>query len=264
MKLPDLQGTFDQSDFFIYAACDSVYFADFGTAFVNSIKRNTDCNIHIHLFNPTPDQIEYCQRNGVGITWEYAHQNLFAAAAHRWMSVPIQEPDKSRYERTVNAMQKGHDASILERIQKTYYACARFIRLSQLCDHHRLLAVDVDAIVRTALPELDAKHDFYMHHIPGRRARFLAGGIWLNGTLACQQFLADYAGRLQQSFEQDYVYWGLDQDLLDPVVPRYNHGQLPMSYIDWNMRPDSHIWTAKGTRKELAVFVNEQKKYTAV
>lgn len=260
--MPALQGTFDQSDFFIYAACDSAYFADFGTAFVNSIKLNANCNIHIHLFNPTPDQINYCQRNGVGVTWEHAHQNLFVPAVARWRSAPDQEPEKSRYERTLNAMHKGNDVSILERMQKTYYACARFIRLSELCHGHRLLAVDIDAVVRTPLPELGNQHDFYMHHISGKRARFLAGGIWLNGTKACQEFLSEYATSLQGYFEQDYIYWGLDQDLLDPIVPKYNQGQLPISYIDWNMRADSHIWTAKGTRKELAVFVNEQKKYT--
>jgi hypothetical protein len=62
-------------------------------------------------------------------------------------------------------------------------------------------------------------------------------------------------------FERDYVYWGLDQDILDQIVPQYNHGQLPMSMIDWNMAPDSVVWTAKGTRKEDVKFLDEKKKY---
>jgi hypothetical protein len=45
--MPDLQGTFDQQDFFVYAACDHVYFRDFGPAFINSVRANTDYNIHI-------------------------------------------------------------------------------------------------------------------------------------------------------------------------------------------------------------------------
>jgi hypothetical protein len=34
-----------------------------------------------------------------------------------------------------------------------------------------------------------------------------------------------------------------------------------MSYIDWAMRAESPIWSAKGPRKELAVFKQEQQKY---
>jgi hypothetical protein len=263
MKLPPIQGTFDQQDFFIYAACDHGYFRDFGHSFVNSIKTNTSYGIHIHLFNPTADQIDHCQRNGVGVTWEHVHQPIFAPAAQRWNPPPFQEPEKSRYDRTINAMGKSNDRSVLERMQKTYYACARFIRLAELCGNKSLLAVDIDAVVRRPVSDLGKAHDFFIHYISGKKARYLAGGLWLNGTDQCADFLHEYAAQLTTYFENDYVYWGLDQDLLDPIVPKFNHGQLPMSYIDWNMHKDSYIWTAKGTRKELSVFVNEQKKYSS-
>lgn len=264
MQLPALQGTFDQQEFFIYAACDHDYFEQFGRPFINSIKFNTDCNIHVHLFNPSPAQIDFCQRNGVGVTWEHVHKTLFVKSAQRWSSVPIMgDPDRNRYDRTLNAMSKGGDASVIDRMQKTYYACARFIRLAQLRQQQSVLAADIDAIVRAAITSPGTAHDFYLHYISGRKARYLAGGLWLNSTEASQQFLKQYADQLSHWFEQDYVYWGLDQDLLDDLVPRFNHGQLPISYIDWNMNPNSVVWTAKGTRKELDVFVNERSKYTA-
>lgn len=262
MKLPPIQGTFDQQEFFIYAACDHAYFEDFGYSFIRSIRANTNHNIHVHVFNPTAEQIEYCQRNGIGITWEHAHQTLFTAATQRWNRTITQETERKQLERTMNAMNKGQDHSLNERIQKTYFACARFIRLAQLCAGHRLLAVDIDAVVRQDFPVLGSQHDFYIHHITGKRARYLAGGLWLNGTAQCQEFLGEYANQLIRHFEQDHVYWGLDQDVLDPIVPKFNHGQLPMQYIDWNMSPDSYIWTAKGLRKHLAAFVSEQQKYS--
>jgi hypothetical protein len=34
-----------------------------------------------------------------------------------------------------------------------------------------------------------------------------------------------------------------------------------MSYIDWAMRGESAIWSAKGKRKELEIFKEEQRKY---
>jgi hypothetical protein len=165
------------------------------------------------------------------------------------------------YDRTVNATIKGHDSDLQERIKKTYYACARFVRLAELFHLCPVLALDIDAVVRKPLSALPINHDFYLHHIDGRKARYLAGGLWINPGDFSRNFLKEYRDQLVTYLTNDYIYWGLDQDLLDPIVPRYNHGQLPISYIDWHMSPDSYIWTAKGTRKDLVAFVNEQQKY---
>jgi len=262
MITPPLQGTCTQKNLFIYAACDRGYFEEFGQEFVNSVQRNTNLGIHVHIFNPTDQQIEFCNGvSGLSFTYEHVPLELFQPMAKRWSVVPNQEPLKSQYDRTLNAMGKGRDANIVERMQKTYYACARFVRLAQLFDTTPALCVDIDAVVRKHIPVPGNNCDFYIHRITGRRARFLAGGLYLNPTVATQQFLQEYATQLTHYIEQDYLYWGLDQDLLDPIVPKYNHGQLPIEYIDWDMRPSSYIWTAKGTRKELEIFVNEKKKY---
>ena len=66
---------------------------------------------------------------------------------------------------------------------------------------------------------------------------------------------------MRASIEQDDLYWFLDQFILDQLVLKYHKGLLPMSYIDWAMRDDSAIWSAKGKRKELEIFKQEQKKY---
>jgi hypothetical protein len=263
MNLPPLLGTCTQQQLFIYAACDQKYFDEFGQEFVRSIQKNTDMGIHIHVFNPTDQQIEFCNNStGVSLTYEYVPAELFHCSADQWATVPDSEPSKSQYDRTLNAMGKGRDANILERMQKTYYACARFIRLAELFQTTPALCIDVDAVVRKFIPALGPEHDFYIHRITGRKARFLAGGLYLNPTDSTRRFLQEYASQLNSYISQDYIYWGLDQDLLDPIVPKYNHGQLPNSYIDWDMRDSSFIWTAKGTRKELETFVNEKKKYS--
>jgi len=262
MKLPPLQGICDQKHFFIYAACDQTYFDEFAPAFVNSIRANTHINIHIHIFNPRPDQLNFCQQHKVSVTWEYVPLDLFVTATARWQQVPKNEPELSRYNRTLTAMSKGSDIEIIQRLQKTYFACARFIRLAELYQQVPVLAIDIDAVIRQPIPELSAKQDFYIHHVAGRRARYLAGGLWLNSCKSCQEFLTVYSQELQSWFERDHVYWGLDQDLLDTVVPQFRHGQLPMEYIDWNMQDHSYIWTAKGTRKNSHMFIQAQKQYT--
>jgi len=264
MIIPPLQGSCTQQTFFIYAACDQKYFNEFGYEFIHSIKQNTDLGVHMHVFNPTTEQIDFCNTiSRVSMTYEDVPLDLFRPAALKWATVPVAEPLKSQYDRTLNAMGKGRDANVLERMQKTYYACARFVRLAHLFQSTPALCADVDAVVRKSIPMLETTRDFYIHRITGKKARFLAGGLFPNPTDQTRKFLQEYADQLTSYIEQDYVYWGLDQDLLDPIVPKYNFGQLPIGYIDWDMRDSSYIWTAKGTRKELATFINEKKKYSS-
>jgi hypothetical protein len=162
--------------------------------------------------------------------------------------------------RTQVAMTKGNDVSVQQRMAKTYYACARFIRLAQVHQSCPVaFACDIDAVVRKPVPRLGTDRDFYIHQIFGAKARFLAGGLYLNPDAG--KFVQAYANVLRATIEKDILYWSVDQDVLDPLVPRFRYGQLPETLIDWNMRRDSVIWTAKGARKNNTSFVNEQRQY---
>ena len=260
MMIPELHGKLTAKDFFIYAACDQTYFDQFAKSLINSIKTNSTDSIHLHIFNPRDDQLEFCNNSKVSVSYEYVDENFFKSCADKWNNSNLTPLQLEQKRRTTTAMTKGNDKSLLERMQKTYYACARFIRLSQLVEDHTFLAIDVDAIVRKTLTPLSG-NDLFLHRVPGAKARFLAGGIY--GTQGARQFLHQYSDSILDYLSADYLYWGLDQDILEVIVPNYSWSQLPYSYIDWEMKSDSHVWTAKGTRKDLAVFVNEQKKYNS-
>ena len=256
MQIPELQGHFVPNDFVVYTACDADYFDQFAQVFCISAKTVANVPLHLHLFNPRPDQIDWCHTNGIGITWETVNAAMFARAATNLMNT-AGEPLR----RTQVAVAKGNDLSIDHRMAKTYYACARFVRLAELHNHTpTVFACDVDAVVRAAIPRLGLDCDFYIHQIFGSKARFLAGGLYLNS--GATDFVQAYAQVLQEKFAKDILYWSLDQDVLNPLVPRYNYGQLPETMIDWNMRPDSVIWTAKGARKNNQQFIDEQQQYS--
>jgi hypothetical protein len=265
MILPPLLGILDQPNFFIYSACDQTYFDEFGPALINSSLQNTQFGIHLHLYNPTQEQIRYCRSiDRVSITYEHAPIDMFAEAAKQWSTVSGDPELADRRRRIITAMGKGGDASIQQRIQRTYFASARFIRLQQLIrPNTRLLAIDSDAVVRRALPELDNSRDFFIHYISSKRSRYLAGGLYLTGNPNGYSFLKEYSDILKINIESDNLYWGIDQDVLTDLVPKYHWSNLPVEYIDWNMQEQSFIWTAKGTRKELEIFVNEKQKYTS-
>lgn len=260
MRMPQLNGNLCHSNFFIFAACDEHYFDDFAPGLVNSIKANTAHRIHLHIFNPRADQLDFCHKNDVSVSYEHVSLNLFAPAADKWLNEHTEETLKNQRLRTLTAMSKGNDYNIQDRMRKTYYACARFIRLQELVSDQSFFAIDVDALVRKSIT-ISSDRDLTIHFVPGKKSRFLAGGI--HGSEKTLPFLKEYSARLNDFIEQDYIYWGLDQDLLDEIVPKYNWCQLPETYIDWNMRVDSAVWTAKGTRKNLQVFLTEKKKYTS-
>ena len=264
MILPPLQGNLNQPGFFIYAAGDSDYFQEFGPSLISSIQQNTTVGLHLHLYNPTSEQIKYCRsQERVSVTFESAPLALFESATQPWLADSADLVQQDRRRRMLTAMSKGQDPSIQHRLQRTYFACARFIRLQQLIrPTTSVMAIDIDAVVRKNLPSLSNATDFYIHHISGRKARYLAGGIYLTGTNGGYEFLNEYAKVLQQHINQDSWYWGIDQDVLDAIVPQRRWGQLPFEFIDWEMLDSSYIWTAKGTRKDLDVFKNEQKRYT--
>jgi hypothetical protein len=252
MDLPSVSGQHPATDFYIYSACDSLYFDQFAVPFFRSAQQNADLPVHLHIFNPRQDQLETCARNGVSVTWEDVSADQFTAAASK-LSNTGGEPLR----RTQVAMHKGGDADITERVIKTYYACARFVRLNEMFDGP-VFACDIDAVIRKPIPSLKDQ-DFYIHQIFGDKARFLAGGLYLNNN----QFLSEYAQELKHNVNNDWLYWSIDQDVMDPLVPKHQHGQLPAELIDWNMNSNSVVWTAKGTRKDLEVFKLEQLKYTA-
>ena len=259
MIIPSAQGKICQKDFFIYSAADENYFDEFVPALVRSIKHNTIYPLHLHLYNPRPDQLEFCRSYDISWTAEYVSLDQFTNSANRFEGECLDEPLKTQKLRIMTAMAKGNDTSLQERLKKTYFACARFIRLRDFVKpHQKFLAIDVDAVVRSNFPLLEDK-DFYIHYISGKKARYLAGGIFYTGKNF--NFFQQYSNLLETYIRQDKLHWGLDQDVLDSLVPNYNWGQLPIRYIDWEMDLSSYIWTAKGQRKELDIFLNEKSKY---
>jgi hypothetical protein len=261
MILPTLFGNLDQDRFFVYAAADSVYFDLHARPLINSIIANAPGHgIHIHIYDPRPDQIAFCRAiPSVTCTYEILDDLAFQQAADYWLTrcTFINERQQQMHKK---GQKLGRDA-LLKLLRQTYYACGRFVRLAELLrPGQRCLSIDVDGLVRKPFVDQLGAQDFYLYEKP-KDGTHLAGAILFNGTAGAHSFLQEYAKQLRSSIGQDDLYWFLDQVVLDQLVPQYHKGLLPMSYIDWAMRDDSAIWSAKGPRKELAVFKQEQQKY---
>lgn len=269
MIIPELQGNLKQDSFFIYAAADRGYFDQFGRALINSIVKNTqNTGIHLHLYNPAAEQIEFClNKPRVSVSWETFTANDLKTAVDYWSRTDLPEPDASRRTKMLCMKQFADSDDVSRWIHKTYYACMRFVRLAELVtDPCRFLAIDVDGIVRKNFVQKfadDSNYDFYLYQKTkrGQPSGHLAGSILYTEKPAALEFIKAMGTKIRKEIEQDNTYWFLDQHVLDSVQGHYRRGLLPIDYIDWHMKPESSIWTAKGKRKELEVFKNELRKY---
>lgn len=272
MIIPALQGCLNQPDFFIYVAADSQYFDRFGKALINSVIRNTAYGIHVHIYDPTDKQLRFCEKNQVSVSWEVLSASQFDKAEEFWSQPNLPEPYASRRNKMLGLKQFSDNENLKLWLKKTYYACMRFVRLAELLDKpQRLLEIDIDGIVRKSFPIKleDRECDIYLYEKSKidkttNQPMFtghLAGSILFTENQDSLRFIHELADNIRLEIEADNVYWFLDQNCLDDVVPKYRKGILPSSYIDWRMLPDSCIWTAKGKRKDLAVFKNELAKY---
>ena len=274
MILPKIQGSLDQKGFFIYAAADSIYFEQYGIPLINSTLRNTKFGIHLHIYNPTDKQIKFLEKTDrVSYTYEIFDKNLFKEAIDFWNKPDLIEPFLSRRKRTIGLKQYSDSADITAWIFKTYYACMRFVRLAEIIrEPRRFLEIDVDGVVRknfqVDFPD-DEKRDFYLYEKEKKDPKtgqmnkngHLAGAILYTDKVGSLNFIRDLAERIKIQIENNNIYWFLDQECLDSAIPSYKKGILPITYIDWQMRPESAIWNAKGKRKHLPIFMSEIKKY---
>jgi hypothetical protein len=99
MIIPPSKGTCTQIGPFVYAACDSEYFDEFGREFVNSIQQHTAFGIHIHVFNPTQAQLDFCQSRAVSVTHESVPFDWFS-------TISTDQLTPKQLERTHTAMKK--------------------------------------------------------------------------------------------------------------------------------------------------------------
>lgn len=198
-RMPDAAPARGDADIVLFASCDAKYFERFGAAFARSIWRNAGlrCWIHIHVVNPTAS-CEALMRSladepGAGVIFYSTEQ--------------------------IDAAPFGDEA-------RTYYACARFLRLPDMITRYRrpLLVLDIDTIVLRDLSEflmpLDG-HDLAL--LGGEDKRFeiwntyWAGVLYVAPTDPAGRF-ADLVRRYILHFlEPGKARWFLDQIALYAV-----------------------------------------------
>ena len=196
-------------NFFFFAA-DNVYFDLYGKALALSLLKHAKwANIHVHFYNQTSEQAEWCKRKGITFTNDIL--------------------DRSHPE------------------FRTLCACIRFARIPEIFeDTARILSFDCDVIANNTIPIEKFIEDTNFSKVTLKKGnRALASTV----TFGNDSFRHEFRQRLLHHFSIDNIYWFLDQDLLDELIKENRLSTMFLEWTGTKMTPSQMIWTAKGERK---------------
>jgi len=218
MILPSLNIPSQLTGNFFYFAADSKYFDLYGKALALSLLQHAPwANVHVHLYNPSIAQLNWCNQKNVSYTDEL---------------IDINDTEFN-----------------------TLCACIRFIRIPEIFDSSaKIISFDCDVIANTTIPLTKFLEATNTSKITIRKGgKSLASAI----SFGADDFRNTYSTRLHESFKQGNIYWFLDQDILDSMLIEKSIPQLSSEWTGTKMTPDRMIWTAKGSRKhENEQYVN--------
>jgi hypothetical protein len=224
----------------VFCGCDDGYYRKFAPSFLLSAENlGEPLHIHLHLCGPSQETLDHIDR----MRRSLAHVRLsftWEDDSYRKLSLP----------------------------KPIYFSAARFLVL-----HHLLLAcrapilcVDIDGIIHRPLGnvfKMIERADVTLHFRLGERRvwrRVMAGAVGISHTKEALGFCEKLAAGIWKALhmrptdhiDQPVIYYLYAiRRLLKPRI-RWQH--MPIDLVDVEFGEDSVIWSAKGARKEDAVF----------
>jgi len=223
MILPKIQGNLNISKNSFFIGSDSIYMELYTKFLALSLKKYAPwANIHLHIFNPTLEQIQWCIKNTITCTYEYVK---------------------------------------LEKEPNTYYACVRFIRIPEIFKNDtRIITLDADGIAIKDIDE-KIFMDFTNHSAVMWREKqktSLASSVFFGND----SFRFLYSDRLTYYFKNDSFNWFLDQNILDQLIKlEHVKTTISNIWGNPKIGKNTLIWTAKGEKKFNLEFQKLQKQY---
>jgi len=264
LKLPPLLGKFPQTDVCFYIAADENYFNQHAKPLIVSIKRHFSYPIHFHLYTPSEESKNWCKVNDISYSYEVVDVKIVDPAFEIYCNIPA---DVELQRRRSKMIKPGENVEkIRNELTKTYYACTRFVRLSELLDKPTyVIMLDTDSLIRNHFDLLSKDCDIHIYEKTHKKhvkyVQHLASTIFYTGTQGSYDLIQDHARLILEEYNKDTLYWFLDQETLDVAIQKYSKKPLDLNFVDFDMKQNSSIWCAKGPRKQFPVWLAEVKNF---
>ena len=223
----------------VMAACDSKYFMKFAPAFIASIVKNTKLDIHLHVINPD--------------------EEVFALACYL----------NSRVDRRVTYTFQDSDLSKYSDEQKrALYASLRFLIAPYILQNAgEILILDIDCL---AMQNFKYPQDYSVGYFPrkpleGTQGWEQEGTKVAAGCVYFDKKAMNVCNAVAETLGSLPLQWFNDQVALNHVfqqVPEELCWKYDWTFMDWEFRDNTIIWTGKGPRKyDNPKYVEAQNQY---
>jgi hypothetical protein len=224
MILPAIQGQINIEKNSFYFGANHTYLELYGKALCLSLKKYAPwAHIHVHLFNPLSEQLEWLKNLNITCSYEYIDESL-------------------------------------EEI-KTYYACVRFIRIPEIFSKAaRIISLDADGVAVRPITKEKFINDTNFSKVLWREKhqQSLASSV-LYGP---DKFRFKYANLLKKHFLDDDFKWFLDQNIMDNMIAD-NKVEIftEKDWGNSKIGKRTLIWSAKGDKKSNDEFQELVQQY---
>lgn len=223
IELKDITGDFP-SEPCIFAACDSKYFMEHASPFINSVSL-AGKPVHIHVVNPTDECIVEANRlkelASSPVTYTYNELEL------------LDDPDK----------------------MKCIYACLRFFILPHLLEKvEQVMILDIDSVVLRNFRFPDKPCGLFVKEPVTYLSDWIREGTMINAGIV--YFDRSYLKQVNQLIEiinSLPMEWYVDQVALKRLLTEHLNLDDVVVFnghlYDWNFFEGTAIWTGKGKSK---------------
>lgn len=210
-----------------YCPSDTIYFNDWTKLFIKSANVHAPwAHIHVHIFDATPSDIDWCKSNNVSVTTEDTPEQYCLSSDSK----------------------------------KGYWVNMRFIRLVDIYDDTtKVIAIDSDSLFKNTLSEKQFDIDLKSSWVTVRGE----DNASLGSAVGFGKDNVRHAFKNKFSAYENNLRWFLDQEILDMMLKNNEIGNMDLRYSDFYTQPDSFIWTGKGGRKfknRFAALADEYRK----
>lgn len=266
----------------IFTSADSNYFKLFSDQLIISLDK-VDCysSLHIHVINPDQEALYKLQqllRKFKRLTASFEHvdvkklMDLSTHANSDWLkNIPLNilemlaiEHVRAKYIKRKLfkiALRIGISAKFLiskKRLHsdaiRVYYACRRFSIIQEFFTSiDTLIVVDIDSICKNEnfRHELDSSNCILAPKRIGSWSTYLAGFVYYPDNKEASLFIDHFSEKLTEFFENGWIFWGLDQYLLDVISTKNSISGLHESVFGLKDGDDSSFISYKGDAKYL-------------
>lgn len=247
----------------IFTGGDTKFWNRFGKSFVNSFKHfNPDKVIHVHIFDPTDNDIRELEALGCNYSVEYINQTeIDQLVESAMLALSDQPPDEAHKWQLKPCMKFFEDipdmhGKLLKLMKFTRFATGRFIKLSEMwTGKHTVLAYDMDTLCQGTIPFDNVLGNNDQGCLKVKGDRFVVSLVAFKNH---SPMLKEWGDSLRKTFETTKVYGFLDQDRFIELSPNYSVTSIDRTYCDSTVKSvHSLVMTAKGSRKEHESFLKQ-------